>query len=86
MLLDSVSAGISDQKRVKIPPYLIEQALQTAPKSFTLNKRDGTPHMVMSGTKSYFGAIPDQPDYLDPKRGERQKFMIKDMVEMCFAS
>jgi trimethylamine--corrinoid protein Co-methyltransferase len=82
-LLDGAGADVADPNRVKIPAYLVERALQTTPKSFTLYKRDGTPCLRLAGNRSYFGAIPDQPDYLDPATGERRPFTVQDMKDMC---
>jgi trimethylamine--corrinoid protein Co-methyltransferase len=82
-LLDGAGADVSDPKRVKIPAYLVEQALRTTPKSLTLYTREGAPFIRLAGDRTYFGAIPDQPDYLDPESGERRSFKINDMRAMC---
>ncbi len=39
-LLDGAGADISDPNRVKIPAYLVEQAIRSAPKSIVLYTRD----------------------------------------------
>ena len=54
-LLHGAGADVSDPKRVRIPSYLIEQALATTPKSVTLYKRDGTPYIRLRSNRVNFG-------------------------------
>jgi trimethylamine:corrinoid methyltransferase-like protein len=81
--LDRAGADVSDPQWVTIPSYLVEKAPQTAPKSFTLYKRDDTPYIRLAGNRTYYGAILDQPEYLDPKTGVRTVFKIRDQVAIC---
>jgi len=48
-LLDGAGADVSNPGRVKIPSYLVEQALRTAPKIITLYTREGEPAIVLNG-------------------------------------
>lgn len=79
-LLDGAGADVSDPKRVRIPSYLVEQALRTTPKSIILYKRDGTPFIMLNRNRTYFGAVSDQPDILDPKTRSRRPCKIKDII------
>jgi len=66
-LLGDAGADVADTKRVKIPSYLVEEALGTAPKTITLYKREGEPAMVLNRvTGSHFGTVAGVQYYLDP--------------------
>jgi len=81
-ILGEAGADVSDPQRVKIPSYLVEQALRTAPKTITLYTREGEPAMVLDGmTGSYFGAMPDSPDYLDPYTRQRRSCYVEDVAD-----
>ena len=79
-LLDGAGADVSNQKRVLIPGDLVEKALETAPNTVVLHKRDGTPFVELSGNRCYFGGTPDQPDILDPRDGKRRPCTIADVA------
>jgi len=81
-LLDGAGADVSNPNRVKIPSYLVEQALRTVPKTITLYTREGEPAIVLNGmTGSHFGAEADCPDYLDPYTRKRRKCYVKDIAD-----
>ncbi|MCK4387824.1 MAG: trimethylamine methyltransferase family protein, partial [Dehalococcoidia bacterium] len=48
-ILADAGADVSDPDRVKIPSYMVEQALRTAPKMITLYTREGEPAIVLNG-------------------------------------
>ena len=77
-LLDGAGAHVEGD-RVRIPPPLIEEAIQSAPPEIeifsrgrTTNVRGGKPAMRLGGTSAYFGAHTDAPDVLDPFARERR--------------
>ncbi|HUU65336.1 MAG TPA: trimethylamine methyltransferase family protein [Dehalococcoidales bacterium] len=81
-LLGEAGADVSDPGRVKIPSYLVEQALNTAPKMVTFYNREGELAMVLNGqTGSHFGSLPDCPYYLDPYERQRRTCYIKDIAD-----
>jgi len=81
-ILGEAGADVSNPKRVKIPSYLVEQALRTAPKTITLYTREGEPAIVLNGmTGSHFGGFPDCPDFLDPYTRERRPCYVKDIAD-----
>ena len=81
-ILGEAGADVSNPQRVKIPSYLVEQALRTAPKTITLYTREGEPAMVLNGmTGSHFGAAPDSPDYLDPYTRQRRQCYVEDVAD-----
>jgi len=81
-ILGDAGADVSNPDRVKIPSYLVEQALRTAPKMITLYTRDGKPAIVLSGNnESHFGAIPDLPEVLDPYTRKRRPCYVADIAD-----
>jgi len=80
-ILGDSGADVSPD-RVKIPSYMVEQALKTAPKMVTLYTREGQPAIVLNGmTGSHFGAKVDLPDFLDPHTGKRRGSYVEDIVD-----
>ena len=83
-LLGEAGADVSNSKRVKIPSYLVEQALRTAPKTITLYTRDGEPAIVLNGqTGSHFGSVTGYPEILDPYIRKRRLGYIEDVADMA---
>ena len=83
-ILGDAGADVSSPKRVKIPSYLVEQALRTAPKMITLYTREGEPAIVLNGlTGAHFGAKTDLPDFLDPYARKRRGSYIADIAGMA---
>ena len=81
-ILGEAGADVSNPKRVKIPSYLVEQALRTAPKTITLYTREGEPAIVLNGmTGSHFGGFADCPNFLDPYTRERRQCYVKDIAD-----
>jgi trimethylamine--corrinoid protein Co-methyltransferase len=75
-------AGASNPDRVKIPSYLVEQAIRTAPKNITLFTRDGVPAIVLNGmTGSHFGASHDPRMLQDLYTGKPRKCFVEDIAE-----
>ena len=81
-LLDGAGADVSNPKRVKIPSFLIDKAIRSAPKIIILFTRDGKPFVRLNGNRSYFGATPDMREILDPKTGQARNITIKDVAEV----
>ena len=82
-LLDSAGADVSNPNRVKIPSYLVEQALRTAPKTITFYTRDGESAIVLNGmTGSHFGSAPDPRKILDPYTKKVRTCYVEDIAGM----
>ncbi len=60
--------------RVKIPSWLVEDAIRKAPKRVVLGKRTGERTVTLERDKSYFGPSLDCIDYMDPVTHERTRF------------
>jgi trimethylamine--corrinoid protein Co-methyltransferase len=81
-ILGEAGVDVSNPKRVRIPSYLVEQALRTAPKTVTLYTREGVPAIVLDGqTGSHFGSMPDCPEYLDPYIQKRRTCYVEDIID-----
>jgi len=79
-LLGNAGADISDHKRIKIPPYLVEEALRTAPKTITLYTREGEPAMVLNRSAgSHFGTVVGVQYYLDPSTRQPRLLRVEDI-------
>jgi len=83
-ILGNAGADVSDPNRVKIPSYMVEQALATAPKMITLYTREGEPMIVLNGlTGAHFGAKTDLREFLDPYTRKRRVSYIADIADMA---
>jgi len=81
-ILGDAGADVSNPDRVKIPSYMVEQALRTAPKMITLYTREGKPAIVLNGKGgSHFGSVPDDPYFLDPYTRKRRKCYVEDIAD-----
>ncbi len=80
-ILGDAGADVSNPNRVKIPSFMVEQALRTTPKMITLYTREGEPAIVLNGmTGSHFGAHVSSGDFLDPYIRERRTSYVEDIV------
>ncbi|MFC2062893.1 trimethylamine methyltransferase family protein [Chloroflexota bacterium] len=81
-LLASAGADVSNPKRVRIPPHIVEQALRTAPKSISIYTRDGKLAFVLNGmTGSHFGAGHDPRTIQDVYTRKIRRCYIEDVAE-----
>jgi trimethylamine--corrinoid protein Co-methyltransferase len=67
-----------DGKRVRIPAWMVENALRTAPPRLVLGNRNGERTVFLEGDKSWYGPSVDCIDYLDPLTDERHRFTSDD--------
>ncbi len=81
-LLADAGADVSDSKRVRIRSRLVEEALKTTPKNITLYTREGKPCIFLDRTHTYFGAIADCPDILDPYTRRRRPCYVEDTASL----
>jgi trimethylamine--corrinoid protein Co-methyltransferase len=62
-----------DGVRVRIPAHIIQDAVASNPRSFTLWGRDGKHRMQIVPDRVYFGPGPTCTYFIDPETGERRK-------------
>ena len=63
-----------DGHRVRIPAWLVEDAIRQAPPRVVLGDRSGGRQVYLEGNKAWFGPSLDCIDYLDPLTDERSRF------------
>ncbi len=63
-----------DGKRVRMPSWLVEDAIHQAPPRVVLGKRNGERAVALEGDRVWFGPSVDCIDYLDPGSGQRSRF------------
>jgi len=63
-----------DGDRIRIPAWMVEDALRKAPSRVVLGNRKGERSVFLEGDKSWFGPSLDCLDYLDPLTDERIRF------------
>lgn len=80
-LLDGAGADVSNQNRIKIPSYLVDQALRAAPKAITLYTREGDCAMVLNGTEPHFGSAAACQEHLDPYTRKRRATYVDDIAD-----
>ncbi len=72
-----------DGDLVKLPAALVERALESAPKAFSLYRR-GTTEVALrlDGEQVHFGPGSDTLRYLDPRSGQRRDFQLRDIADL----
>lgn len=86
-LLKGAGASVSDN-HVHIPAYLVEWALDIAPKKITLCDRNGRRVMPLEGYNVFYGPGSDCPNVIDLETGEERQATIADVaagVRLCDA-
>ncbi len=82
-LLSDAGARI-DGDRVRIPGWMVEDAIRKSPSRIVLAKRTGERKVFLERDKSYFGPSLDCVEYCDPETGKRIPF-ISDHVKVTAA-
>ena len=70
-----------DDIRVRIPEYLVEDALRKAPRRMTVYDRNGRVAMRAQDYNTYFGGGSDCLHVLDHHTGKRRDPMLRDVVD-----
>jgi len=68
-----------DGNIARIPSFMVEEAIRSAPKKIIIYDRDGKPSMKLEGTNSYYGTGSDCPNILDSFTGEIRRFTQEDI-------
>jgi trimethylamine--corrinoid protein Co-methyltransferase len=69
-------------KRVRVPDYLVEEAVRTAPKAFTLYGRDPDFKIPLEGRRVYYEPMIGRLNILDMETGERRRTNLKDVENL----
>jgi trimethylamine--corrinoid protein Co-methyltransferase len=70
-----------DGKRVRLPSHMVKEALERAPRSFTVFARDGNPtnDIHISPGRAHFGPGPTCPNFIDVESLERRPYVKQDV-------
>jgi len=68
-----------DGNLAKIPAWMVQDALQSAPKTVSLTNRDGSAAMNLEKGRSYYGAGSEVPFTIDLENGKRRKVLKSDV-------
>ncbi len=77
-LLDTAGAKV-DGNLVKIPAWMVQEALQSAPKTVTLYSREGSAALNLEKGKIHYGAGSEVPFTVDLDSGKRRKVLRHDV-------
>ena len=69
--------------RVRIPSWMVKQALATAPERIVLYGRDGRRRMPMEAGNVFFGTGSDTPNTIDPDSGKRRPAVKEDVRKIA---
>ena len=78
-MLAAAGCEISNQDRVRMTPDLVEEALVSAPREFTLYNRKGERAMILERDNCFYGTGSDATFTLDPDTGKRRRSLLKDV-------
>jgi trimethylamine--corrinoid protein Co-methyltransferase len=82
-LLGRAGAKVLKDRVVRIPSYLVEEALCSVPKSVTLYHRDRRSKMVLEGYRVYYGTGSDTPFTYDLGTGQKQRTRKQDTADFA---
>lgn len=69
-----------DGNRVRIPSWMVEEAIRTAPPRIVLANREGDRSVILEKNQVNYGLGSDMPYTLDPFTGERRASLKQDVV------
>ncbi len=79
-ILDQSGAPVDYKKRlVRVPQYMVKEAVKKAPTRITLASRDGKHDMKLEGSKTYFGTLGCPPNMLDLENGKKRLMTKADL-------
>jgi trimethylamine--corrinoid protein Co-methyltransferase len=71
---------------VKVPEFIVNECLNSAPKGFTIYNRRGERAMEVEGRKSYYGTNPASPNTKDALTGEIHPTTVTDIANGALVS
>jgi trimethylamine--corrinoid protein Co-methyltransferase len=78
-LLARAGASVKEE-RVRVPRYIVEACLRTAPKGFTIYDREGNRALEVEGRKSYYGTSTASPNTRDAFSGQVRETRVADIA------
>ena len=77
-MLSGAGCSVKDDNLVKVPSYLVEDALRSAPRQIALYDQKGNKAIPLVDGKSFYGTGSDTTFTLDLDTGERRRSRLKD--------
>ena len=77
--LAAAGAKMGEELRVRMPPEMVDRALETAAGNVVLHDRAGRPSMTLSSGRIYFGTGSDLVYTLDAETGQRRPSVLRDV-------
>jgi trimethylamine--corrinoid protein Co-methyltransferase len=78
-LLRDAGCLVSDGDLVRIPSWLVKDALNTTPQRVVIAGRDRSKRVILEKNKIYFGTGSDCPSLVDPHTDEVRKYTFEDV-------
>ena len=82
-MLADAGGKVSKDDSVKLPPYLVEAALKSAPRQIDLYDQKGNKTMPLANGNSFYGTGSDATFTLDLETGQRRRAVIKDVANFA---
>ena len=76
----AAAGAIVKEGRIRIPRYIVEACVATAPKGWTIYDRRGKRAMEVEGRKSHYGTSTASPNVRDPFTGEFRPTRLSDIA------
>ena len=74
------AGAIVKNEVVKVPEYVVQECLRTAPKGLVIYDRDGNRALEVEGRKSYYGTSTASPNTKDALTGEIHETRVADIA------
>jgi len=82
-MLADAGCKVSNGDSVRLPPYLVEEALKSAPRQIDLYDQKGNKTMPLVNGNSFYGTGSDATFTLDLETGQRRRAVIKDTANFA---
>ena len=82
-MLTGAGCKVSNGDRVRLPAYLVEEALRSAPRQIALHDQKGNRTMPLVNGNSFYGTGSDAIFTLDLETGERRRTVLKDAANFA---
>jgi trimethylamine--corrinoid protein Co-methyltransferase len=83
VILKDAGCKVENEDWVKIPASLVENAIKTAPKKFTLYDQNGNSAMPLENGNSFYGTGSDTNFTIDVETGVRRPTVIADVANFA---
>jgi trimethylamine--corrinoid protein Co-methyltransferase len=78
-LLEAAGCAVSDGNRVRIPAWMVQDALTTTPRRIVVAGRDRAKRIALEKNRISFGTGSDCPSLVDPCTDEVRKYTYQDV-------